>query len=80
MTGSGVAQLIIPLAGTLGLIAWLALVFYAGRHPEPLPVPAVRTDRANGMALQRPAPAESQDDLLVASVDTADLRVIVEVS
>ena len=32
MTGSGLAPLIIPIAGTLFLTAWLTLVFYAGRR------------------------------------------------
>jgi hypothetical protein len=30
MTGPSLAPLIIPIAGTLCLTAWLALVFYAG--------------------------------------------------
>lgn len=34
MTGSSLAPLIIPIAGTLFLTAWLALVFYAGRRPR----------------------------------------------
>lgn len=33
MTGSSLAPLIIPIAATLGLTAWLALVFYAARRP-----------------------------------------------
>lgn len=33
MTGSSLAPLIIPIAGTLFLITWLTLVFYAGRRP-----------------------------------------------
>lgn len=32
MTGSGLAPLIISIAGTLFLTAWLTLVFYAGRR------------------------------------------------
>ena len=41
MTGPSLAPLIIPIAGTLFLTAWLTLVFYAGRprgaadHPAP---------------------------------------------
>jgi hypothetical protein len=31
MTGSSLAPLIIPIAGTLFLAAWLILVFFAGR-------------------------------------------------
>ena len=34
MTGSGVALILIPVAGTLCLIAWLALVFHAEGHPR----------------------------------------------
>ena len=32
MTGSTVAVILIPPAGTIFLLAWLALVFYAGRQ------------------------------------------------
>ena len=32
MTGSGLAVILIPIAGTIFLAAWLALVFYAGGH------------------------------------------------
>ncbi len=34
MTGPSLAPLIIPIAGTLFLAVWLALVFYAGRLPR----------------------------------------------
>jgi hypothetical protein len=34
MTGPSFAPLIIPIAGTLFLTVWLALVFYAGRLPR----------------------------------------------
>ena len=34
MTGPSLAPLIIPIAGTLFLTAWLSLVFYAGRRPR----------------------------------------------
>ena len=34
MTGSTLAAILIPPVGTISLLAWLALVFYAGRdHP-----------------------------------------------
>jgi hypothetical protein len=34
MTGSTLAAILIPPAGTIFLVTWLALVFYAGRdHP-----------------------------------------------
>jgi hypothetical protein len=32
MNGPSLAPILIPIAGTLLLIAWLALVFLAGRH------------------------------------------------
>jgi hypothetical protein len=34
MTGSGVAAILIPIAGTIFLAAWLALVFYVGGRPR----------------------------------------------
>jgi len=34
MNGSGLSLLIIPIAGTLFLAAWLVLVFCAGRSPR----------------------------------------------
>jgi len=34
MTGSGLAVILIPIAGTIFLATWLALVFYAGGHPR----------------------------------------------
>jgi hypothetical protein len=34
MTGPSLAPLIIPIAGTLLLTAWLTLVFFAGRLPR----------------------------------------------
>ena len=34
MTGSTLAAILVPSAGTIFLLAWLAVVFYAGRdHP-----------------------------------------------
>ena len=35
MTGSTLAAILIPPAGTIFLVAWLALVFYAGRDHSP---------------------------------------------
>jgi hypothetical protein len=35
MTGSSLAAIVIPLAATTGLAAWLTLVFYAGGHFHP---------------------------------------------
>ena len=34
MTGPSLAPLIIPIAGTIFLTAWLSLVFYVGRRPR----------------------------------------------
>jgi hypothetical protein len=34
MTGSGLAAILIPIAGTIFLATWLALVFYVGGHPR----------------------------------------------
>ena len=39
MTGSGLAAILVPIAGTIFLATWLALVFYAG-HPRRAPNPA----------------------------------------
>lgn len=35
MTGSTLAVILIPPAGTIFLVAWLAVVFYAGRDHAP---------------------------------------------
>jgi hypothetical protein len=34
MNGPSLAPILIPIVGTLLLIAWLSLVFLAGRHAE----------------------------------------------
>jgi hypothetical protein len=34
MTGSSVAPLLVPLVGTICLVAWLILVFRADRQPS----------------------------------------------
>jgi len=34
MNGPSLAPILIPIIGTLLLIAWLSLVFLAGRHAE----------------------------------------------
>jgi hypothetical protein len=62
MTGPGLTQLIIPVAGTLFLTAWLALVFYADRHSR----------RAGGHA----ASAQGRKDLVAVPVQEGDLREI----
>ena len=64
MTGPGLTQLIIPVAGTLFLTAWLALVFYADRHSR----------RAGGHALS--APTQGRKDLVAVPVQEGDLREI----
>jgi hypothetical protein len=71
MTGSGLAQLIIPITGTLFLTAWLALAFYLTHRPE-------RPDGnpAPGHVIQVPAPAGSQEGLHAGPVERADLRTI----
>jgi len=84
MTGSSLAPLIIPIAGTLFLTAWLALVFYAGRrprgaagHPAPghgSPVPAARLPRAR--PADTPGPANTRHR---TPRQSGDLRVIFEV-
>ena len=42
MNGPSLAPILIPIIGTLCLIAWLILVFLAGRHADR---PAARADR-----------------------------------
>ncbi len=34
MSGPSLAPILIPIVGTLSLIAWLLVVFHAGRHPS----------------------------------------------
>jgi hypothetical protein len=43
MDGPSLALILIPVAGTLLLAAWLVLVFAAGRHAE-RPAAAIRPD------------------------------------
>jgi hypothetical protein len=64
MTGPGLTQLIIPVAGPLFLTAWLVLVFYADR----------RSRRAGGHAAS--APAQGRKDLVLVPVQEGDLREI----
>jgi hypothetical protein len=81
MTGSGLAPLIIPIAGTLCLSAWLALVFYCDRRPHWArgQLAPGRDDPGRGHVIQVPGAAGPQGDLLAVSVEAADLRVISEV-
>jgi len=53
MTGSTLAAILIPPAGTIFLVAWLALVFYAGRDHPP------RADRDPAPGRQSPGTAAS---------------------
>jgi hypothetical protein len=63
MTGSTLAAILIPPAGTIFLLAWLAVVFYAGRdHPPRGPAatrrPATRAPaRPRRLAGARQTPA-----------------------
>ncbi len=34
MTGSSFAPILIPIVGTILLVAWLIVVFHAGRRPS----------------------------------------------
>ena len=45
MNGPSLAPIVVPIAGTLLLVAWLVLVFAAGRHDE-RPAPVVRPTAA----------------------------------
>src|SRR5215468_1303111 len=48
MSGSTLAAILIPPAGTICLVVWLAVVFYTGRDPAPgrqSPGTAARTSR-----------------------------------
>lgn len=71
MTGSGLDVILIPIAGTIFLVTWLVLVFYAGGHLRRADDPA----RPARPAHPRPAhpgrltsipggPAESSSDAL----------------
>jgi hypothetical protein len=51
MTGSTLAAILIPSAGTIFLVTWLALVFYAGRDHPP------RADRDPATGRQSPGTA-----------------------
>ena len=53
MTGSTLAAILIPPAGTLFLVAWLAVVFYAGRDTSRGPA-ATRRPAARAPARPRP--------------------------
>ena len=88
MTGSSPALLIIPIAGTLFLTAWLTLVFYAGRRPREAagnPAPGHESPGPAALAAPRlpgarpadtPGPAATRQSRPQRS---GDLRVIFEV-
>ncbi|MGD0608367.1 MAG: hypothetical protein ABSA53_32875 [Streptosporangiaceae bacterium] len=88
MTGPSLAPLIIPIAGTLFLSVWLALVFYAGRLPRGAaghPAPGHRIPAPAALAAPRLPGAHPTD--MAASANTrygtprqsGDVRVIFEV-
>ena len=81
MAGSSLAPFFIPIAGTLCLSAWLALVFYGGRPPcwAGGHLAPGHESPGRGHLFQVPAAAGPQGDLLTASLEMADLRVIFEV-
>ena len=65
MTGSTLAAILIPPSGTICLAAWLALVFYAGRHhPQRAggnPAPGRQSPGTAALAGRRQAGARPAD-------------------
>ena len=65
MTGSTLAAILIPPAGTIFLVAWLALVFYAGRDHLPRadrdPVPGRQSPGTAALASRRQADVRPPD-------------------
>ena len=59
MTGSTLAAILIPPAGTIFLVAWLAVVFYAGRDHPPRPA-ATRRPAARAPARPRRLQADAR--------------------
>ena len=61
ITGSTLAVILIPLAGSISLVAWLALVFYADRDhlhgPDVTRRPAAKTPGTAALAARRHADA-----------------------
>jgi hypothetical protein len=87
MTGPSLAPLIIPIAGTLFLTAWLTLVFYAGRLPRRSaghPAPGHESPSQAALAASRPPGAHPADMAGQAntrqsrSQRVGDVRAIVE--
>jgi hypothetical protein len=87
MTGPSLAPLIIPIAGTLFLTAWLSLVFYVGHRPRGAagnPAPGHESPGPAALAAPRLPGAQATD--LVGPANTRhtrpqlqDVRVIFEV-
>ena len=67
MSGSSLAPIIIPIAGTIFLAAWLILVLYADRSTRPSGNPAPSRTRPDPAAVTGP---RQPDGCLM---DTADL-------
>ena len=64
MAGSTLAAILIPPAGTIFLIAWLAVVFYAGRDPPRAgrnPAPGRQSPGTATRAARRQADARPPD-------------------
>jgi hypothetical protein len=59
MTGSGLALIIIPIATTTGLVAWLIMVFSADSHPR-------QADR-NAVGTQASTPGQTAERLPAAA-------------
>ena len=89
MTGPSLAPLIIPIAGTLFLTAWLTLVFYVGHRPRGAagnPAPGHGSPGPAALAAPR-LPGARPADMAAAPANTrhstprqsGDLRVIFEV-
>jgi len=86
MTGPSLAPLIIPIAGTLFLTAWLTLVFFAGHRPrEATDNPALGQESPGPAAPTAPRLPGAHPTDLAAPANTRmprqsrDLRVIFEV-
>lgn len=65
MTGSSLILIIVPVAGTISLAAWLILVFWADSHPRRTPGhPAPTLTSAGPLGLtDRRRPGELRADL-----------------
>jgi hypothetical protein len=75
MTGPSLAPLIIPIAGTLFLTAWLSLVFYAGHRPRGAagnPAPGHESPGPAALAAPRLSGAQATD--LAGPANTRDTR------